>query len=295
MTRKHTYSLGLIGYPLGHSLSPQIHHAALQALDLKGEYRLYPISPLPEGQPAVETLLDFLRLGTLRGLNVTIPHKQAVIPLLDDLTPIARAVGAVNTIFREGERLIGDNTDVPGFLADFERFAPCLVSNPGSAMILGCGGAARAVAYALANTGWQLSIVPCRKEDEQQARDLATDIQIAIHNPIPEIRALVFHLSSFSLHPSLILNTTPLGMVPHINACPWPEEVPFPANVVLYDLVYNPPITKLVAVAHTAGIPATTGLGMLVAQAALSFERWTGLRPPIDVMRQAAENSIQST
>ena len=106
-----TYSLGLIGYPLGHSLSPQIHGAALHALGISGEYSLYPVAPFPEGKKELAALLDQVKNDVIRGLNVTIPHKQNVMPMLDELTPAAQAIGAVNTIFVQDGRLIGDNTD----------------------------------------------------------------------------------------------------------------------------------------------------------------------------------------
>ena len=113
--------LGLTGWPLGHSLSPKLHSAALQALGLEGEYRLYLVPPLPEGQEQLKTLVKQVRAGEITGLNVTIPHKQAVLPLVDELTPAARAIGAVNTLYLWDGRLVGDNTDAPGFLADLRR------------------------------------------------------------------------------------------------------------------------------------------------------------------------------
>ena len=114
------YKLGLIGYPLGHSLSPKIHTAALQASGLEGNYSLFPIPP--EDKQALQDLLAQVRAGEIHGLNVTIPHKQNVIEFMDELTPAAQAIGAVNTIYMRGDKLIGDNTDAPGFLADLKRF-----------------------------------------------------------------------------------------------------------------------------------------------------------------------------
>jgi shikimate dehydrogenase len=216
----------------------------LRELGLNGEYKLYPIPPLPEGACQLNELINNVRGNELHGLNVTIPHKQAVIPLLDELTPVARAIGAVNTIFRDKGKLIGDNTDAPGFLADLQRFMPTLFQSqeniPPSAMILGSGGGARAVVFALAQSGWKITIVPCRKEDEQQAQSLAADIQQFTISSLPDgsaiIAALPFDLSSFILHPSpdLIVNCTPLGMSPNLDTSPWPAEVPFPSGAVLY-------------------------------------------------------------
>ena len=112
--------LGLIGYPVGHSLSPKIQNAALQACGLEGDYSLFPVAP--DDMQTLKDLLDDVRSGEMTGLNVTIPHKQNVIPLLDELTPTARAIGAVNIIYIRGDKLIGDNTDAPGFLSDLKSF-----------------------------------------------------------------------------------------------------------------------------------------------------------------------------
>src|SRR5258706_2767547 len=124
------FSLGLTGYPLGHSLSPGLHAAALKATGLAGEYNLYPVSP--DDPQALAQLLGRVRAGELHGLDVTIPHKQAVIPVLDELTNTARAIGAVNTIYLWDGRLTGDNTDVPGFLADLYNFLPSTLQGRGA-------------------------------------------------------------------------------------------------------------------------------------------------------------------
>ena len=152
------FQLGLIGYPLGHSLSPKIHTAALRACGLEGDYSLFPIAP--DDKQGLKDLLNRVRAKEIHGLNVTIPHKQNVIPLLDELTPTAKAVGAVNTIYLREDKLIGDNTDAPGFLSDLKKFlaespSPFLGEGLGvrgkSALVLGAGGSARAVVHDLAN------------------------------------------------------------------------------------------------------------------------------------------------
>jgi shikimate dehydrogenase len=151
------FQLGSIGYPLGHSLSPKIHAAALKACGLQGDYSLFPIHP--DDKDGLKDLLARIRAGELHGLNVTIPHKQNVIDFMDELTPTAEAIGAVNTIYLRDNKLIGDNTDAAGFLADLKKG----IGNGElgkSAIVLGAGGSARAVVYALLNDGWEVTLPP---------------------------------------------------------------------------------------------------------------------------------------
>jgi len=296
---RDTYSFGLTGYPLGHSLSPQIHAAALHGLGLNGEYSLYPIPPSPTGEKTLQTLLSQMRAGQLHGLNVTIPHKQTVVPLLDGLTLAAQTIGAVNTIFWDGERLVGDNTDAPGFWADLERLAYSVkrretnaICNMQYAIILGAGGSARAVACALLSHGWHATLAARRIE---QAQEISEQLSVGSYRgSVSCVQLSVAALTDWSLitdHCSLIVNTTPVGMTPHMDESPWPLDVPFPKDAAVYDLVYNPSETLLVKNARAAGLPATTGSGMLIEQAALSFERWTGIKAPRDVMRAAVESA----
>lgn len=275
-----TYSLGLIGYPLGHSLSPILHQSALAEAGLVGAYSLFHVPPLPEGQQELTALLDLLRNGELQGLNVTIPHKQSVLPLVDDLTASAKAIGAVNTLYMQEDRLIGHNTDAPGFLADVNKL-PLYGSK--TALILGAGGAARAVVYALLKQGWQIRITDIRP---QQVIDLHEHFS---HQSVDISRLVVTEFSSASICQAadgaqLIINTTPVGMHPNADACPWPQDVPFPKTACLYDVIYNPAETKLMKLAAQAGLPTRNGLGMLIEQAALSFECWTGFHPSRSLM-----------
>ena len=281
------YVLGLIGYPLGHSLSPQIHGAALHALGINGEYSLFPIPPSSESDDDLAALLNRVRNGSIQGLNVTIPHKQIVIPLIDELSPTAETIGAVNTIFLRGDVLVGDNTDAAGFWTDVQRLnkdgAWDMDRNPPSALILGAGGSARAVMYALLTHGFQITIAARRIEQAQKLCELFSD-----KNNTPCAVELTFlSISNLQSEPRLIVNTTPVGMHPHEDTCPWPVDIPLPKNTTIYDLVYNPRETMLVKKARTAGLPAISGIGMLVEQAALAFEHWTGLEAPRKVMRQA--------
>ena len=275
------WQLGLIGWPVGHSLSPVMHSAALQATGLAGDYRLFPVPPLPGGASSLRDLLDEMRHGNIHGLNVTIPHKQSVLPLMDDLTPAAQAIGAVNTISMNG-RLKGDNTDWLGFSRDLAAHIPeDLPAAERRALVLGAGGSARAVVYALVRSGWQVNISARRVEQSgQMAVELST-----LQNDITAVP-----LTDFSDLPSvrLIVNTTPAGMSPFIEETPWPSCLPFPENALLYDLIYNPPQTKLMKAAAAAGLSAVNGLGMLVEQAVLAFQLWTGQNVSSKIFKQAA-------
>lgn len=283
--KKGDFQLGLIGWPLEHSLSPFIHTAAMQAMGLGGAYRLFPVRPKPEGDKQLRALLDRTRSSELDGLNVTRPYKTTVMKHLDELTPVAEAIGAVNTIFAMDGRLVGDNTDKDGFLFDLEA---TLSPEVGGALILGSGGAARAVALGLAESGWQVW-VSARSLDRAQA--LANGLQ-SRGAAISGSQLSSKLIESISSECKLIVNATPLGMFPQTKTSPWPAEVPLPPAVVVYDLVYAPRETVLTIAASEAGLAAVTGLGMLVEQAALSFERWTGLTAPRSLMHRTALTAL---
>ena len=280
------YQLGLIGYPLGHSLSPKIHAAALSACGLQGRYSLFPIPP--EDKQGLKDLLARVRINEIHGLNVTIPHKQNVIELMDELTATAKAIGAVNTIYLHQDKLIGDNTDTSGFLSDLKRF---LILECGSllshlqeqvpalqkkALVLGAGGSARAIVYALLCDGWDVTIAARRIEQAQQLSQSFGKYDL-------RLSTFDLQLSTFNL----IVNTTPLGMAPNIEDSPLPENIVLSPKTVIYDLIYNPRETKLVKDARAQGLSATTGLGMLIEQAALAFEIWTGAKADRDAMQKA--------
>lgn len=278
--------LGLIGYPVTHSLSPKIQNAALKACGLEGDYSLFPIAP--DDMPALKDLLDRVRSGKMTGLNVTIPHKQNVIQFMDELTPTAEAIGAVSVIYLRENKLVGDNADAHGFLSDLGRFVGDRgmgipfgydVGNQKSSLVLGAGGSARAVVYALVKDGWKVTLAARRLEQaEQLARSFPNhDIQITAFTDL--------RLSTFDL----LVNTTPLGMIPNIHTSPLPENIVLPNQLNIYDLVYNPRETTLVRDARAQGLNATTGLGMLIEQAALGFELWTGYKLSSEIFRNAVE------
>jgi len=287
--------LGLIGYPVSHSLSPKIQNAALKASGLEGEYSLHPIAP--DDMQALQALLERVRSGEITGLNVTIPHKQNAIQFMDELTPTAKAIGAVSVIYLRGDKLIGDNADAHGFLTDLKKFLaespfPILGDGLGrrtelvevvrekSALVLGAGGSARAVVYALLNDGWDVTIAARRME---QAQHLAVQFEKA---QALELDLETAQFSNFQL----IVNTTPLGMTPNIDTSPLSDNIALPNHVNVYDLVYNPRETKLVRDTRAQGLNATTGLGMLVEQATRGFELWTEIKLPSEIFRNAADS-----
>ena len=274
-----TQLIGLIGWPVSHSFSPAMHNAAAAALGLNWAY-----VPLPVAPENVATAVQSLSSLGIRGINVTVPHKQAVMPLLDELEPGAEAIGAVNTIVvGENGRLTGHNTDWSGFLADLQAHNILVAGR--DCVLLGAGGSARAVAYALARSGARVHILARRvAQAEQLVADLRPYLpqaQLTSH-PFTQLNQVA------ELFPApLIINSTPLGMTPNENTSPWPADLPFPAEAIVYDLVYNPRHTRLMQQAETAGCQAINGLGMLVQQGAKAFALWTGQQPDTAVMTNA--------
>jgi shikimate dehydrogenase len=279
---------GLLGWPVAHSLSPAMHNAAAAALGLDLVY--LPLAVHPD--LLAEAVRGLAALG-FRGANVTVPHKEAVMPLLDAIDPAAAAIGAVNTIVVSGQpsapqaerpHLTGYNTDWSGFLAHLSELG--LTIDGRQSLILGAGGSARAVAYALASAGGRAHIFARR---EAQAQQLVA--ALAAHCPAGSLAtnawpALAQARNDFP-EAALIINTTPLGMTPNVDSSPWPESAALPEGAFIYDLVYNPAETRLMGQARAAGLKASNGLGMLLRQGAHSFQLWTGLEPDLAVMAQA--------
>ena len=287
ISHSRVYSFGLIGYPLGHSYSPIIHQSALKALDLRGQYLLYPVEPTSKANEQLQDLLNRIRSNEIGGLNVTIPHKQRVIPFLNKLTTTAEAVGAVNTIYLEDGRLIGDNTDAGGFWVDLQKILITAEKDENQkALVLGAGGSALAVVYSLIKNEFQVKIASRRIE---QSIELCE--QFEIYQEYLSYCALANEFS-ISGDYSLIVNATPVGMHPQKGKSPWPKDMPFPSGCVVYDLVYNPQKTRLIKQAEGAGIPCSSGLGMLVEQAALSFEKWTKMEAPRNAIYTTIANEI---
>ncbi len=265
---------GIFGHPLAHSLSPDMHNAAFTALGLNGDYRLLDVPPA-----GLAEAVNNLRVAGFSGASVTVPHKQGVMPLLDEITTEAQAIGAVNTIVRQNDRLIGDNTDWQGFLAPLREQRFDLAGR--HCVVVGAGGAARAVVYALGRAG--TASVTLFNRTASRAEALAHDMQPRFPKTVlraqPMLAAALAHEP-----PALLVNATSVGMWPNVDACPWPDDLPLPAGATVYDLVYNPLQTKLLRQAEEAGCRTIDGVGMLVHQGAIAFEMWTGRKAPLNVM-----------
>lgn len=260
---------GVIGDPVRHSLSPAIHNAAFEALDLDWIFVAFAVPP-DQGEEAVRAV----RVLDIAGLSVTMPHKRAAAEVCDRLTNTATALGAVNTVVPEAAALVGDSTDGEGFvraLAD-AGVTPASVN----VVVFGAGAAARAVTHALGAGGAAVVVAARRLDVASECAVLATDARAVRLEDVDDAVA----------DADVVVNATPLGM----NG----EEPPFrvaaltPKHLVV-DLVYEPRETPLLAAARDRGARATNGVGMLVHQAALAFELWTGQVPPLDVMGAAAE------
>lgn len=270
--------VGVIGWPVTHSISPAMHNAAFEALGLRDwRYELAPVPPDIVRQ-SLRTLRDE---GGFIGVNVTVPLKEAVLPFVRP-DERARAIGAVNTIdFRDGS---GTNTDVVGLIDDLRAHDVTLAGT--QVVVLGAGGAARAAVYGLAKAGAQVIVV---NRTPQRAQVMLADLTLAAGVQNAEVRTLD---EAVEMQPALIVNCTSVGMWPKTDQSPWIEGVPFPAHVTLYDMVYRPARTKLMRQAEAAGGQAIGGLGMLVRQGAAAFRLWTGRDAPLEVMFTAARQAL---
>jgi len=281
-----TQRVGLIGWPVDHSVSPAMHNAAFRALGLGWDYTLLPTEP-----GHAEAAVGRLRREGFRGANVTVPHKQTIMSCLDQITPTAQAIGAVNTIVERGGHLVGHNTDADGFLQSLLRTGFRTADR--RALILGAGGAARALVYALLGSGFAQVIVLDRTP--QHAELLALHLG-SLHDWSGRLCALPLTTETLVDRAGavdLLVNATTVGMWPHAGTSLWPDDSPLPPHLAVFDLVYNPPRTRLSRQARASGARFIGGLEMLVRQGALAFELWTGQAPPANVMRAAARQAIK--
>jgi shikimate dehydrogenase len=270
------YFCGVMGWPLHGTLSPTIHNAAFRKLNLDWVYFAWPVPP----ESLAAAVIGLRALGA-QGANVTMPHKEAVIDHLDQVSGDARAVGAVNTIQRYGERLIGHNTDIDGFLEFLSADAGIDAAGM-SALVLGAGGSARAVVKALEGARTQAITIA--------ARDAARATQVEKVAAAVPVRSVRWdEAADAASDVDLVVNATPLGSS---GEDPMPAAK-FHAGQVVVDLVYLPPATPMVERARAGGASAWGGLGMLVHQAAASIRIWTGMDPPLETMSAAALHGLR--
>ncbi len=280
-----TTQVGLIGWPIAHSLSPHMHNAAFAALGLDWQYSLFPTEPTDFDQR-----MRGLSAENIVGGNVTMPHKQTVMRYLDVISQEAQIIGAINTIYMRDGKLHGTNADSIGFVRAMQEIG----HDPRgmTVAVLGAGGMARAAVFALAKAGAERIFIVNRTVERAQAlRDKLC--------PIFPNCDLTFHpLSAESLDQlpddiDMIANTTSVGMKPLEDATPWPDEIPLPANAFFYDVIYKPAETRFLQRAAAEGHATLNGIGMLIHQGTVGFELWTGHIAPLDVMRQACEAALK--
>ncbi|QIE56296.1 shikimate dehydrogenase [Pikeienuella piscinae] len=259
---------GVMGWPVAHSRSPEIHGYWLKKYGIQGSYERVPSDPSD-----FETDVHRLRDSGWRGVNVTIPHKEAALSLADEATPRARAIGAANTItFSRSGRILADNTDAFGFIENLKERAGASWRREAPAIVLGAGGAARAVVHALLESGARTVTLANRTQSRAEA--LATAFG-------PPARAVEWAgIGEALAGAGLIVNTTSAGM----DGRP-PLDIDFaaaPADVIVTDIVYTPLITPFLDAATARGLIAIDGLGMLLHQARPGFEAWFGVAPQVD-------------
>jgi len=265
----HTALYCVLGDPVAHSLSPVMHNRAFAHLGLNAVYLAFRVTDL-------EAAIGGLRALDIRGASITLPHKSRVMAYLDDIDPVAAEIGAVNTIINEKGRLIGKNSDVFGAVAALrDKTDPAAKK----VLILGAGGAARAVGYGVRSAGFRVTIANRSPEaGAALAADLEADF-LPLADAIPD-------------HFDILINTTPVGMHPAHAVSPIPDDS-LSADMVVMDIIYNPLETRLLKAAGRAGCRTIDGLAMFVNQGARQFEWWTGREAPVNLMRQVVFEKLR--
>jgi len=280
-----TRLVGIIGWPVGDSLDPAMHNAAFAEIGLDWAY-----VPLPVRPNHLDHALKGVVALNFVGANVTVPHQQAVMRYMDELSDAAHITGAVNTIHIKDRKFYGYNTDAIGFLNATEEagFSP----EGMRVAVLGAGAEARAVVYALARA--KASWITVFNRTAERAAFLVDDLAEAF----PDSRLKFTGLNPESLATltdkvDMVINTTSAGMHPQSNASPWPADVSIPPDIIFYDLVYDPLDTVFLQRAREAGAITIDGLGMFIHRGAFAFEKWTGQQAPVEVMRQACMQELE--
>ena len=280
-----TQLCGVLGHPVKHSLSPAIHNAAFQHLRLNYVYLAFPV------EDVLHALHGIRALGNLRGFSVTIPHKVSVMAYLDTIEPAARHIGAVNTIVKSDHVLSGYNTDASGALLALQHAGIELAGK--QVVIIGSGGAARAIAFGLA-LHTPIAKLTILAIEENERRMLTENLREGAALAIDD-----HPLNAETLEPTLaqshiMIHCTPVGMDPHTEQTCVPKHFLNP-NLTVMDIVYNPLDTRLLKEAREAGCPTIRGVEMFLHQAVAQFELWTGQPAPVPVMRQVLESRFSSS
>ncbi len=282
-----TQVFGIIGHPIEHSLSPPMQNAALEQLGFNGVYVPFAVEP----SMLAAAIAGLWSLG-IQGFNVTIPHKQTVIPSLASITDISQAVGAVNTVWRTDHGWAGTNTDVTGFIAPLQQSDRDWSKT--RVVILGNGGAARAVVAGCVTLGCSDLWLVGRSTDKLQ-----TFIESWHTSPLQPLLNTCLYPELTTLLPdtTLLVNTTPIGMHPHIDASPVTAQqmALLPENAIAYDLIYTPSPTQFLQLATQRNLQTFDGTEMLVQQGAAALQIWTQQKPPIDLMRQTLRAQLGLT
>ena len=258
----------VFGNPVAHSLSPVMHNCAFKMIGHNGVYVALRVRDIAAAVAAVRCL-------SIQGVSVTVPHKTAVIPLLDHIDSLALDIGAVNTILNQDGRLWGFNTDAPAAVRALKEKTAL---SGRQIAILGAGGAARAVGFGLDAEKASMVVV---NRTESRGKQLAAELDADFR------RIDDFHPADGTI----LINTTPVGMWPHIDATPFPAERLHPGMLVM-DIIYNPLHSRLLREAAATGCRVVNGVPMFVYQGALQFERWTGKPAPLEMMRQVVNNAL---
>ena len=268
---------GLIGDPVEHTMSPVMHNAAFDRLGL--DYAYLPFRVSPEELPRA---VGGLRALNVRGFNVTIPHKVAVMLLLDELDSLAEKIGAVNTVVNDNGILKGYNTDASGFLQALLEAG--IIPGNKNIVLMGAGGAARAITYILSERKANLTILN-RREELDWAEEIAKNIKKDLAKDVPVFELLPEYLEKALDSADILVNATSVGMSPAGDVSPVPADL-LKSGLAVVDIVYNPVKTRLLQDAESSGAATVAGLDMLVWQGALAFEKWTGEKPPFYLMKK---------
>jgi len=279
-----TQVCAVIGNPIAHSLSPAIHNAAFAFLDLDFIYVAHRV------EDAKNALAGMRALGNFRGMSVTIPHKMAVIKYVNEIAAVDRAIGSINTIIHEQDRLIGLGTDGPGA---FKAMVDAGVEVDGkNVLMLGAGGAARAISFTLARNA-KLEELLLLDIDESLLKGLKTDLESGTDAVVKAGLLTESALSAAMADADLIIHSTPVGMHPNEDVSLIPPELFRPGQVV-FDIVYTPLETKLLTEARSRGLKVISGVEMFINQAVLQFEHFTGVDAPVEVMRRVVMEHLKS-